>query len=83
MTGAEHPSTSAGRPIPARAGIGLRSPHHAAIERDRPDVGWLEAHTENYFHDGGAAVRTLERLREHYPLSLHGGGAAKPSLRQT
>ena len=67
-------ASSAGRPIPVRAGIGLRSPHHAAVESERPDVGWLEAHTENYFHDGGAAVRTLERLRAHYPLSLHGVG---------
>lgn len=63
-----------GRPIPARAGIGLRSAHHGVIERELPAVGWLEAHTENYFHDGGSPVRTLERLRAHYPLSLHGVG---------
>jgi uncharacterized protein len=74
MTGVAQPAPGAGRTIPARAGIGLRSPHHAAIERERPDVGWLEAHTENYFHDGGPAVRALERLRAHYPLSLHGVG---------
>jgi uncharacterized protein (UPF0276 family) len=61
-------------PIPAQAGIGLRSVHHDAMLRDLPGVGWLEAHTENYFHDGGPAVRTLARLREHYPLSLHGVG---------
>jgi uncharacterized protein (UPF0276 family) len=40
----------------------------------RPAVGWIEAHTENYFHDGGAAVRALERARATYPLSLHGVG---------
>ena len=74
MTGRTQRASGPGRPIPARAGIGLRSPHHDAIERERPDVGWLEAHTENYFHDGGAAVRTLDRLRAHYPLSLHGVG---------
>lgn len=74
MTGRTTRASSVGRPIPARAGIGLRSPHHAAIELERPDVGWLEAHTENYFHEGGAAIRTLERLRAHYPLSLHGVG---------
>ncbi|MCE3286385.1 MAG: hypothetical protein K0R70_2641 [Steroidobacteraceae bacterium] len=74
MTGAAQPAPGAGRPVPGRAGIGLRSQHHAAIERERPDVGWLEAHTENYFHDGGPAVRALERLRTHYPLSLHGVG---------
>ena len=41
---------------------------------EQPDVGWLEGHTENYFHDGGPAVRALERLRARYPLSLHGVG---------
>jgi len=74
MTGRTQHAARPGGPIPARAGIGLRSTHHDAIARERPDVGWLEAHTENYFHDGGAAVRTLERLRAHYPLSLHGVG---------
>lgn len=61
-------------PIPARAGIGLRSVHHQALLDERPAVGWIEAHTENYFHDGGAAVRALERARANYPLSLHGVG---------
>lgn len=62
------------RPVPARAGIGLRSPHHQALLEERPRVGFIEAHTENYFHDGGAAVRALERARANYPLSLHGVG---------
>jgi uncharacterized protein (UPF0276 family) len=61
-------------PIPAVAGIGLRSCHHEALLEQRPRVGWLEVHTENYFHDGGPAVRALERAREAYPLSLHGVG---------
>ena len=39
-----------------------------------PAIGWIEAHTENYFHDGGPNVRALERARELYPLSLHGVG---------
>jgi uncharacterized protein (UPF0276 family) len=60
-------------PVPARAGIGLRSVHHDAIAA-RPPVGWIEAHTENYFHDGGTSVRALERARANYPLSLHGVG---------
>lgn len=61
-------------PIPARAGIGLRSVHHQALLEECPAVGFIEAHTENYFHDGGAAVRALERARANYPLSLHGVG---------
>jgi uncharacterized protein (UPF0276 family) len=60
-------------PIPARAGIGLRFVHHDALLEQRPAVGWIEAHTENYFHDG-AAPRALERARANYPLSLHGVG---------
>lgn len=61
-------------PIPARAGIGLRSQHHAAVLTASPAPAWIEAHTENYFHDGGPAVRALERARSLYPLSLHGVG---------
>lgn len=73
--GAPRPSSVfAAHAVPTRAGIGLRQPHHATLLRDLPDVGWLEAHTENYFHDGGPAVRALERLRAFYPLSLHGVG---------
>lgn len=60
-------------PVPARAGIGLRSVHHDAFA-SRPPVPWVEAHTENYFHEGGTAVRALERIRSNYPLSLHGVG---------
>jgi uncharacterized protein len=67
-------------PIPASAGIGLRSAHHEALFRERPRVGWIEVHTENYFHDGGPQVRALERARETYPLSLHGVGMGLGSV---
>jgi uncharacterized protein (UPF0276 family) len=60
--------------IPARAGIGLRSQHHAALLAALSAPAWIEAHTENYFHDGGPAVRALERARSLCPLSLHGVG---------
>lgn len=60
--------------IPARAGIGLRAAHYRDVTEIRPDVGWLEVHSENYFGDGGAPLYYLERAREHYPISLHGVG---------
>lgn len=69
-----------GRSIPAQAGIGLRSLHHEEIVAHPPTVGWLEAHTENYFHDGGPQVRALERARSLYPLSLHGVGLGLGSV---
>lgn len=61
-------------PIPARAGIGLRAPHYRELLDRRPDVGWLEVHSENYFGGGGQAHWFLERVRRDYPLSLHGVG---------
>lgn len=67
-------------PIPARAGIGLRSVHHEDLLAQRPAVGFIEAHTENYFHEGGAAVRALLRARANYPLSLHGVGLGLGSV---
>lgn len=60
--------------IPAQAGIGLRSVHHEDIVRDRPNIGWLEVHSENYFADGGAQIEHLAKARALYPLSLHGVG---------
>jgi uncharacterized protein (UPF0276 family) len=68
------------RSLPAGAGIGLRSAHREAFATGRPDVAFLEVHTENYFHDGGREPRELDRLREAYPLSLHGVGLALGSM---
>src|SRR3989442_12331411 len=58
---------------PAGCGIGLRAPHVAEIVATRPGIAWLEVHAENYM-GGGPAVRSLERLCAHYPLSVHGVG---------
>lgn len=68
-------SASGGAP-PVRAGIGLRAPHHREVLEQPPDVGWLEAHSENYFADGGGALATLQRVRERWPVALHGVGLA-------
>src|SRR5919112_1698680 len=68
------------RPIPARSGIGLRARHHDDLLRTRPAIGWLEAHSENYFADGGAQIDYLLALREVYPLSLHGVGLSLGSV---
>ncbi len=61
-------------PIPACAGIGLRSHHFREILEAPPPVAWMETHPENYFGEGGALLRILERIRAHYPLSFHGVG---------
>ena len=61
-------------PLPPVAGIGLRGPHVARVLSERPPLGWLEVHSENYFIDGGPALAALEKLRAEYPVSLHGVG---------
>jgi len=66
--------TGASATIPALAGIGLRPPHYQGLVDSRPSVGWLEVHSENYFGRGGAPLFYLEKLRGHYPVSLHGVG---------
>ena len=70
-------------PVPALAGIGLRSPHHRAFLDDRPAVGFVEVHSENYMGAGGPLLHYLEQTRRDYPLSLHGvalslGSASPP-----
>jgi uncharacterized protein len=67
-------SRSVSRGLPAAAGIGLRSPHVRQVRAERPAIAWLEVHSENYFADGGTALRMLDALRADYPLSLHGVG---------
>jgi uncharacterized protein (UPF0276 family) len=57
-----------------RTGIGLRAIHHEEIVARRPHVGWLEAHSENYFGRGSAPGNVLAKVRGDYPLSLHGVG---------
>jgi uncharacterized protein len=59
--------------VPASAGIGLRFQHHRPVLEARPPIAWLEVHTENYL-GGGPSPHTLDRVRAHYPLSLHGVG---------
>ena len=62
------------RPMSARAGIGLRAPHHVEVRETRPDVGWLEVHSENHFLPVGVAHAALDAVRANYPISLHGVG---------
>jgi hypothetical protein len=80
MRPAAHDVIRCAEPMPARAGIGLRAQHHDELLRERPAIGWLEAHSENYFVDGGAQLDYLLALREHYPLSLHGVGLSLGSV---
>ena len=60
--------------LPARAGLGLKPEHFRFIVENWPDIGFFEIHAENYMVDGGPFHHYLTRIREHYPLSIHGVG---------
>lgn len=60
--------------LPNRAGVGLKPQHFAAILETWPDLGFFEIHAENYLVAGGPFHHYLGRIRERYPLSIHGVG---------
>jgi uncharacterized protein len=53
-------------------GLGLRVDHYEAVLADRPPVDWFEVLTENYLVPGGKPLDYLMRIRERYPLVMHG-----------
>ena len=65
---------------PASAGVGLRAPHYRDILATRPQLGWFEAHSENYFGEGGQPLVYLTAIRADYPVSFHGVGLSLGSV---
>ena len=57
---------------PLGFGLGLRVDHYETILKDLPAVDWFEALTENYLVPGGKPLHHLMRIREHYPMVMHG-----------
>jgi len=53
-------------------GLGLRTEHYADILDGKPAVDWFEAVTENYLVAGGRPLHNLMRVRERFPIALHG-----------
>lgn len=53
-------------------GLGLRQEHYETILAEHPPVDWFEIISENYMVAGGKPLYYLDRIREHYPLVMHG-----------
>ena len=53
-------------------GLGLRPEHYEAVLSGSPPVDWFEILTENYLVPGGKPLHYLTRVRERYPLAMHG-----------
>jgi uncharacterized protein (UPF0276 family) len=53
-------------------GLGLRPVHYAEILEGQPRVDWFEAISENYMVPGGRPLHMVMRVRERWPVALHG-----------
>ena len=53
-------------------GLGLRPDHYHAVLEGSPAVDWFEIISENYMVPGGRPLYFLDRIRERYPMAMHG-----------
>lgn len=53
-------------------GLGLRTEHYNTILESKPNIDWFEALSENYMIPGGKPLQYLDRIRENYPVVMHG-----------
>ena len=61
-------------------GLGLRRSFHEQVLKSKPDVPWFEVITENYLFFDGYPRQFLHKIRESYPLVLHGVSLSIGSL---
>ena len=53
-------------------GLGLRATHYEAIFDTKPALDWFEIISENYMVSGGRPLANLTRIRNDYPMAMHG-----------
>src|ERR1700723_607702 len=53
-------------------GLGLRAQHYDEILGGNPTIDWFEVISENYMLPGGQPLRVRDRIRERYPVVMHG-----------
>ena len=77
LTSIQHSRPSAASRFPAHpvdglAGTSLKPEHLERILAEGPQRGFFEVHAENYMGAGGPPHAALTRVRQDYPVSLHG-----------
>ncbi|KTC84843.1 DUF692 domain-containing protein [Legionella brunensis] len=53
-------------------GLGLRPEHYEEILQHTHPIDWLEIISENYLIPGGKPLYYLDKIRENYPIVMHG-----------
>jgi len=52
-------------------GVSLKHQHFQEFIDNKPDVPWLEVHTENFFSQASTSSKYLAQIRQDYPISAH------------
>lgn len=54
-------------------GLGLRTDHYQDVLEQKPkEIDWFEIISENYMIDGGKPLYFLDKIRQDYPMVMHG-----------
>ncbi len=53
-------------------GVGLRTVHYEHVLNHIPEMDWFEIVSENFMDSGGRPRYILDKIREHYPIVMHG-----------
>ncbi len=54
-------------------GLGLRAEHYQEILEQQPkEIDWFEIISENYMIEGGKPLYFLDKIRQDYPMVMHG-----------
>lgn len=53
-------------------GLGLRPDYYEEILAQKPQVDWFEILSENYLIPGGKPLYYLDKIRQDYPIVMHG-----------
>lgn len=53
-------------------GLGLRHNYYEEILNTKPAIDWFEILSENYMVPGGKPLYYLDKIREDYPIVMHG-----------
>lgn len=53
-------------------GLGMRTTHYPDYLREKQPLDWLEIITDNFLGDGGKPLAMLDRIRQDYPVVMHG-----------
>lgn len=60
-------------------GLGLRPNHYQTVFDTKPNIPWFELLSDNYMADGGLPIIRAEKIRQDYPITLHGVGMSLAS----